>query len=148
MADLVHFFKNLLLQTHQSECYLIWVTTLGQGRDVELLKSCRSHDQKCVKMANLVNFGENRINSFNNLLFQTHQSECYQMWVTTLGQDRDVKLRRPCRSRDRKCVKMTAFVNFWEKNRRNSFPPSKSSIFSSPVNPPQAHLHQIPCFPS
>uniref|UniRef100_A0A8C4QUU8 Uncharacterized protein n=1 Tax=Eptatretus burgeri TaxID=7764 RepID=A0A8C4QUU8_EPTBU len=27
-------------------------------------------------------------------------------------------------------------------------PPSKSMIFSRPVNPPQTHLLQIPCFPS
>ena len=27
-------------------------------------------------------------------------------------------------------------------------PPSNSSIFSTPVNPPQTHLLQIPCFPS
>ena len=87
----VNFFKNLIFQKHQSECYLIWVTTLGQGRDIKL-RSCRSHDRNCVKMADFVNFWENRINSFKNLLLQTHQSECYQIWVTTLGQVRDVKL--------------------------------------------------------
>ena len=43
-------FKNLL-QTHQSECFQIWVPTLGQGTDVKLRRSCRSHDRKCVKMA-------------------------------------------------------------------------------------------------
>ena len=32
---------------------------------------------------------ENRINSFKNLLLQTHQSDCYQIWVTTLGQGPD-----------------------------------------------------------
>ena len=49
-------------------------------------QSCRSRDQKCVKMADFVNFGENRINSFKNLFLQTHQAECYHIWVTTLGQ--------------------------------------------------------------
>ena len=71
-----------------------------------LWKSCDSHDRKCVKMADLVNFWENRINSFRNLLLQTHQSECYQIWVPTLGQGHDVKSRRSCWSRSRKCVKM------------------------------------------
>ena len=27
-------------------------------------------------------------------------------------------------------------------------PPSKTTTFSTPVNPPQTHLFQIPCFPS
>ena len=33
-------------------------------------------DRKCVKMADFVNFGKNCVNSFKNLLLQTHQSEC------------------------------------------------------------------------
>ena len=96
MADIVHFFKNLLLQTYQSECYPIWVPTLGQGRDVKLQKPCRSHDQKCVKMADFVNFGGNRVNSFKNLLLQIYQLKCYQILVPILGQGRDVKLQRSC----------------------------------------------------
>ena len=36
MANLIKFFQNLLLQTHQSEYYQIWVTILGRGRDVKL----------------------------------------------------------------------------------------------------------------
>ena len=156
MANLVNFFKNLLFQTHQSDCYQIWVPRSGRGPDVKLRrqcrlhiqkcvkmavaqipsktsfsrptcqnakkfgmqhygrvgiliilwKSCRSCDKKCVKMADLVNFWENCINSFHNLLLQTHLSECYQIWVTSLGQGHDVKLRRSCRSHDGKCVKM------------------------------------------
>uniref|UniRef100_A0A8C4R532 Agouti domain-containing protein n=1 Tax=Eptatretus burgeri TaxID=7764 RepID=A0A8C4R532_EPTBU len=39
-------------------------------------------------------FGKNRTNSFNNLLLQIHQSECYQIWVAPLGQGGDVKLPR------------------------------------------------------
>ena len=35
MTDLINFFKNLL-QTYQSECYQIWLTTLGMGMDVKL----------------------------------------------------------------------------------------------------------------
>ena len=69
-----------------SECYQIWVTTFGQGPDVKLLRSCWSHDQKCVKMADFVNFWESHVNSFKNLSLQTHQSEFYQIRVTTLGQ--------------------------------------------------------------
>ena len=38
-----------------------------------------------------VNFWENHVNSFQNLLL-IHQSECYQNWVTTLGHGKDVKL--------------------------------------------------------
>ena len=53
----------------------------------KLQRSCQSHDRKCVRMADFVNFWENRINSFKNLPLQTHQSECYQIWVKTLGQD-------------------------------------------------------------
>ena len=34
-------------------------------------------------------FGKNHINSFKNLPLQTHQSECYQIWVTTLGHGPD-----------------------------------------------------------
>ena len=97
----------------QSECYQIWVTILGQGRDVKLQRSSRSHDRKYVKMADLVNF-------FKNLLFQIHQSEHYQIWVSTLGQGRDGKLLKSCGSRDRKCVKMADFINIWE-NHINSF---------------------------
>ena len=113
MTDLVNFcenrvnsFKNLLLHTHQSQCYQIWVTTLSQDWDVKLRRSCRSCYQKCFKMANFVNFWDNHVNSFKNLFLQTHQSERYQILVTTLGQGKDVKLRRSCRSCDRKCVKM------------------------------------------
>ena len=36
MVDLVNSFENLLLQTHQSESYQIWVTTLSQGVVVRL----------------------------------------------------------------------------------------------------------------
>ena len=42
----------------------------------------------CVKMAAFVNYWENHVNSFKNLL-QSHQSECYQIWVTALGQGPD-----------------------------------------------------------
>ena len=63
-----------------------------------LQSSFRSRDFKYVQMADLVTF-------FKNLL-QIHQSECPQIWVTTLGQSCDVKLQRSCRSRDRKCFKM------------------------------------------
>ena len=96
MANLINFwenhinsFKNLHLQTQQSECYQIWVTILGQGHDVKLQRLCRTHDWKCVKMADLVNVWENHIHSFKNLPLQTHQSECNQIWVTTIGQDPD-----------------------------------------------------------
>ena len=37
-----------------------------------LWKSSGSRDQKCVKMAIFVNIWENRINTFQNLLLQTH----------------------------------------------------------------------------
>ena len=47
-----------------------------------------------------------RVNFFTNLLRQTKQSECYQIWVTTFGHGPDVKLWRPCLSCDWKCVKM------------------------------------------
>ena len=104
-ADLVNSFKNLL-QTHQSDCFQIWVTTLGQGRNVKLRRSCPWCDRKCVKMADLVNFWKNCVNSFKNLLLKTQQSECYQIGVTALGQGPDVKLQRPYRSHDQKCVKM------------------------------------------
>jgi len=114
MADLIHFwenrvnsFKNILLQTHQSdECDQIWVTRLGRGPDVKLQRPCWSPDRKCVKMA--------VTNSFQNLLLLTHQSECNHFGVATLGQGRDVKLRRSCWSYDRKCVKMADLVNFGE----------------------------------
>ena len=82
-------FKNLLLQTHLSECYQIWVTSLGHGHDVKLRRSCRSYDRKCVKMADLVKFLENHVNSFKHLPHQTDQSEFYQSWVATLGQGPD-----------------------------------------------------------
>ena len=100
MADFINFwenrinsFKNLLLQTHQSKCYQILVATLGQDRDVKVWRSCRSRDRKCNKMADFVNFWENRINSFKNIPLQTHQSECFQIWVTTLGQGTDKLLQ-------------------------------------------------------
>ena len=89
MADLLNFFKKFLLQTHQSECHQIWVTTLGQGLDVKLQRSCQSHDWKCVKMADSLKILENRVNSFINLPHQTHQSEFYHIWVTALGQGQD-----------------------------------------------------------
>jgi len=82
----VNSFQNLLFQTHQLECYKILVTTLGQGGDVKLRKSRRSCDRKCAEMAIWVNFGENRQNFFKNIILQTHQSECFQIWVTTLDQ--------------------------------------------------------------
>ena len=78
-------FQNLRLQTHQSECYQIWVATLAQGRDVKLWRPCWSHDHKCLKMADLVDVWENHVNSFKNLPLQTHQSEWHQILVTKLG---------------------------------------------------------------
>ena len=82
----VNSFQNLLFQTHQLECYKILVTTLGQGRDVKFRKSHRSCERKCAEMTIWVNFGENRKNFFKNIILQTHQSECFQIWVTTLDQ--------------------------------------------------------------
>ena len=109
------------------ECYQIRVTTIGQDRDVQLPKSSPSRDRKCVKMADLVNFCGNRMNSFKTLLLQTHQPEYYQICVATLGHSHNVKLWRPCWSLDQKCVKMVDLVNFLE-NRINSIP---SKIFLS-----------------
>ena len=52
--------------------------------------------------------------------FWAHQSEYNQVWVTTLGRGRDVKLRRQCQSCAWKCVKMVDLVNVWD-NCINSF---------------------------
>ena len=81
----INSFKNLLFQTHPSECYQIWVTTLGQGLDT-LWRSCQSYVRKCVKIAVLANFLENRVNSFKNLPHQTHQSKFYHIWIPALGE--------------------------------------------------------------
>ena len=98
------------------------------GMLIILWKSCGSHDQKCVKMADLVNYWEHCINAFKNHLLQTHPSECYQIWVSTFGQGLDVKLQRSCLSHDRKCIKMADFIKILE-NRVNTFK----------NHPPQTH---------
>ena len=47
--------------------------------------NCGGHADH-MKMVDLVNVWENHIHSFKNLPLQTHQSEWYQIWVTTIGQ--------------------------------------------------------------
>jgi len=67
-----------------------------------------------------LNFWENRINFFQNLLLQTQLSECNQIWVALLGKGRDVKLWRSCQLLEKKCGKMADMVKYLE-SLLNSF---------------------------
>ena len=65
----------------------------------ELQTLFRSGDFKQVKMADV---------QFPSKIFSSRpiSQKRYQIWISTLTQNRDVKLRRSCRSHDWKCVKM------------------------------------------
>ena len=123
----------------------IWVITSDHGRDAKLPVMSITWPEMCQN-CQLHQFGGRGkyINDFKNLLIQTHQSECCQIWVITFGQGPVVQLSFP---RDVGCLFLFKFifsVTAWVRHK--IFNMSDSERFFNDNCDVIGHLIWQPCW--